>query len=356
MTVTAVSAGVVEHRLAGAGHRLAPPQDAPPLRWGVIGAGWIADVFARSVLGHTRSTVQSIASRDAHRGNLYAKKFSVPSVRSGDGAYDRLVEDPLVDAVYIATPHALHHEHALLAIAAGKPVLVEKAFTRNAAEARAVLDAARTAGVFVMEAMWTRFLPHMIEARRLVAEGVIGDVVHVSADFGGSPAYDPADRNFNPELAGGALLDLGVYPVNFVHDFLGAPAAVRAIGGLAPTGVDLRETIVLNYPSRRAMGTALSSFQVDTARLASISGTEGRIDFGHEYYRPTSFTLTRAGRREVRFTQTTELGWQFQVAEVARCVRAGTLESEVMSHSDTLEVMEVLDEARRQLGVTYPGE
>ena len=337
-------------------HRLADPLEAPALRWGVIGAGWIAEVFARSVHEHTRSRVQAIASRDAHRGHVYAGRFDVPTVRFGAGAYERLCADPDVDAVYVATPHAFHAAHALLAIAAGKPVLVEKAFTRNGAEARAVVDAARTARVFCMEAMWTRFLPHMVEARRLVAEGALGELVHVSADFGGSPAYDPASRNFDPALAGGALLDLGVYPVNLIHDFLGAPQAVRAIGALAPTGVDLRETIVLDYPRRRAMGTALSSFAADTARLATVSGTEGRIDFGHDYYGPAGFSLTRAGRRELVFRQATELGWQFQVAEVARCVSDGLLESEVMPLAATVEVMDVLDASRAQLGVVFPGE
>lgn len=347
MTIAAVQAPT---------HRIVDPMTAPALRWGVLGAGWIADVFARSVLGHTQSRIQAIGSRDAHRGNLYASTYDVPTVRFGEGAYQRLVEDPEVEAIYIATPHALHAQHALLAISAGKPVLVEKAFTRNFVEAAAVVNAARDAGVFLMEAMWTRFLPHMVEARRLVAEGALGEVVHASADFGGSPEYNPEDRNFNPALAGGALLDLGVYPVNFIHDFLGAPGAVRALGALAPTGVDLRETIVLNYPERRAMGTALSSFAADTARLATVSGTEGRIDFSHDYYAPGGFTLVREGRRELTFSQSTELGWQYQVAEVARCVRAGALESEVMPHSATLEVMAVLDEARRQLGVVYPGE
>ena len=338
------------------GHRIADPMDAPSLRWGVIGAGWIADVFARSVLGHSRSTVQAIASRDAHRGHVFASRYDVPTVRFGEGAYERVCEDPWVQAVYIATPHALHAEHALMAIAAGKHVLVEKAFTRNLGEARAVVDAARKAGVFLMEAMWTRFLPHMVEARRLVAEGYLGELVHVSADFGGSPEYDPESRNFSPELAGGALLDLGVYPVNLIHDFLGAPGSVRALGALAPTGVDLRETILMDYPERRAMGTALSSFAADTARLATISGSEGRIDFGHDYYGPSGFTLVRSGRRELVFSQQTELGWQYQVAEVARGVRSGALESAVMPHSATLEVMAVLDQARAQLGVRFPGE
>lgn len=337
-------------------HRLASPDSAPPLRWGVIGAGHIADVFARSTLTHTRSTIAGVASRDAHRSNLYAKRYGIGTVRSGDGAYERLVEDPTVEAVYIATPHAFHREHALLAIAAGKHVLVEKAFARNATEAAEVLDAARGAGVLCMEAMWTRFLPHMVEARRLIAEGAIGDVVHVSADFGGSPEYDPTSKNFDPALAGGALLDLGVYPINLIHDVLGAPEAVRAVGALAPTGVDLRETVILNYPSRRAMGTAMSTFEVDTGRFASINGTQGRIDFGPEYYGPTSLTLTRAARRAYHFEQPLDLGWQFQVAAFARTVADGRPENEIMPHRATLEVMRVMDEARAQLGVTYPGE
>lgn len=337
-------------------HRFVAPEAAPPLRWGVIGAGHIAEVFAESVLGHTQSRIVAIASRDSHRSNLYAKRHGVDTVRSGDGGYERLVEDAAVQAVYIATPHVFHRDHALLAIAAGKHVLVEKAFCRNEAEAREVVDAARDAGVFVMEAMWTRFLPHMVEARRLIAEGVIGSIVHVSADFGGSPEYDPGSKNFDPALAGGSLLDLGVYPINLIHDFLGAPEAVTAVGALAPTGVDLRETVILNYPSRRAMGTAMSTFQVDTGRFASINGTLGRIDFGPGYFGPTNFTLVRAGRRDSTFEQRTPLGWQYQVAEVARCVAEGRLESDIMPHAATLEVLRVMDEARRQLGVAYPGE
>lgn len=337
-------------------HRLASPASAPGVRWGVLGAGWIADVFARSVLGHTKSRIQAIASRDSHRSNVYARTYDVPTVRSGDGAYERLVTDDAVDAVYIATPHAFHMEHALLAIAAGKPVLVEKAFARNAIEAAHILDAARDAGVFAMEAMWTRFLPHMVESRRLVAEGAIGDVVHVSADFGGSPVYDPASKNFDPALGGGALLDLGVYPIHLIHDFLGAPDSVRAIGALAPTGVDVRETIILNYQGREAMGLALSTFEVETSRLASINGTRGRIDFGREWYGPAGFSLTRDGRKSLEFRQDVPLGWQYQVAEVARCLADGRTESAIMPHAATLDVMHVMDEARRQLGVVYPGE
>jgi predicted dehydrogenase len=316
----------------------------------------MADAFARSAHGHTRSRIVAVASRDSHHSNLYARRHGVAVVRSGEGAVERLVEDPSVQAVYVATPHSLHREQALAAIAAGKHVLVEKAFARNEAEAREVVDAARATGMFVMEAMWTRFLPHMVEARRLVREGAIGQIVHVSADFGGSPEFDPLSRSFDPNLAGGALLDLGVYPINLIHDFLGAPEAVRAIGALAPTGVDLRETVLLNYPSRRAMGTAMSTFEANTGRFASINGTQGRIDFGPSYYGPSSLTLVRAGRKDYVFDQRTELGWQYQIAAFSRCVSEGRLESDIMPHAATLDVMRVMDEARAQLGVAYPGE
>jgi predicted dehydrogenase len=336
-------------------HRLALPEVAPPLAWGVIGSGYMADAFARSVLGHTRSRIVAVASRDSHRSNLYAKRHDVPVVRSGEGAVERLVEDDSVEAVYVATPHSEHRAHALAAIAAGKHVLVEKAFARNEAEARSVVDAARAAGVFAMEAMWTRFLPHMVEARRLVEEGAIGPIVHVSADFGRGWKVDAQARQFSPDLAGGALLDLGVYPISLIHDFLGAPETVKAVGSLAPTGVDLREAVILDYPSRRAMGTAMSTFEADTGRFATINGTRGRIDFGPSYYKPTSFTLVRAGRKDYVFDQRTDLGWQYQAAEFARCVSEGRVESDVMPHSATVEVMRVMDEARSQLGVAYPG-
>ena len=348
MTATAARA-VTEHRLAS-------PASAPALRWGVIGAGWIADRFASAVTRHTASSIYGIASRDAHRARMFARTFGATAVRYGEGAYERLVDDPQVDAIYIATPHAMHLEHALLAIYAGKPVLVEKAFARNLAEATQIIEAANRHHVFVMEAMWTRFLPHMVEARRMIADGYLGDVVHVSADFGASPEYDPQSRAFDPDLAGGALLDLGVYPINLIHDVLGAPSTVRAIGALAPTGVDIRETVILDYPDRKAMGTAMSTFEVDTARLATITGTSGRIDFSHDYYGPASFTLTREGRRSFTCEPAVELGWQYQAAEVARCVAAGRIESTVMPHSATLEVMAILDQARHQLGVRYPGE
>ena len=334
------------------------PIEAPPLRWGILGAGHIASRFVTAVQLHTRSTVVAVGSRSRERGEAFAKAHGIGTghrVGTVHVGYQALVADPAVEAVYVATPHSEHREHALLAIAAGKHVLVEKAFTRNATEAAEVIEAAHAAGVFLMEAMWTRFLPHVAALHRVIERGEIGEIVHVAADFGGSPPYDPTDRNFNPALAGGALLDLGVYPIAFAQDLLGAPTTVTAVGALAETGVDVQSTVLLGFASR-AQATARSSFLADSPRTAVVVGTDGRIEVDPEFYAPTTFTVTRRDGARWRFAEPVGGGMQFEAAEVARCVADGRMESSRVSWASTLEVMRTLDAARAQLGVVYPGE
>ncbi|WP_448074019.1 Gfo/Idh/MocA family protein [Georgenia yuyongxinii] len=259
----------------------------------------------------------------------------------------------------MATPHSAHRDHALLALEAGKHVLVEKAFTRNADEALEVLDAARERHLFVMEAMWTRFLPHMVALRGLIASGALGEVLAVTADHG--QRLDTVERLLAPELAGGALLDLGVYPVSFAYDVLGAPAAVHAVGALTDVGVDAHEAVTLTYAGSRAVAVCTSNMWATTATTASVVGTEGRVDIDGPFYRPTSFTFTPFVGAPWRFEPgpgitAADGGFEFQAAEVARCVTDGRHESVDMPWRATLEVMEVLDEVRSQLGVVYPGE
>jgi predicted dehydrogenase len=270
--------------------------------------------------------------------------------------YQALVEDPEVDAIYVATPHSEHREHALLAIAAGKHVLVEKSFTRNAAEAQEVVDAARSAGVFVMEAMWTRFLPHVVALRAVLARGEIGEVVTVIADHGQAFGDMPAShRLHNPDLAGGALLDLGVYPVSFAHDVLGVPDRVQATGSLTPTGVDGQISIALGY-GERAQASLHTTLWSRTATTAVIGGTEGRIEIETDFYRPTAFTVIRGDGSWWAYDREVDGGFQYQAAEVARRVAEGATESPLMTLDNSLEVMRTMDEIRRQVGVTYPGE
>ena len=331
------------------------PMDAPPLRWGVLGAGGIAGTFVRAVRDHTAGEVVAIGSRAPERAGALAAAHGLDARAVRDG-YEALVGDDAVDAVYVATPHSHHREHALLAIAAGRAVLVEKAFTRDAAQAREVLAAAAAAGVFAMEAMWTKHLPHARAIRELVAGGAIGEVVHLAADHGQDlVGLGPDSRLLNPDLAGGALLDLGVYPLSFAHALLGAPSQVVATGSLTATGVDATVSLALAWAGG-ARATVHTTLMARTATTASIAGSAGRIDVEGDFYAPTSFTLTRDDGTSLRYGRPVDGGFQFQVAEVARCVAAGATASEVMSPSDTVEVMEVLDAARAQVGVVYPGE
>ncbi len=327
------------------------PRTAPTIRWGILGPGWIAGTFAEAVLGHTRAQLVAVGSRNNVRAERFATKYGIPTTHEG---YERLVADPQVDAVYVATPHSEHAEHALLAIEAGKHVLVEKAFTRSAAEAQRVVDAARAKGVFVMEAMWTRFLPHVAALRGAIERGEIGEVVSLSADHGQWFDVGPEHRLLNPDLAGGALLDLGVYPVSFAHDLLGVPTAVHANGRLTETGVDGQVAISLEYPGAQAL--LATTLWAKTPTTAHISGTEGRIEVAGEFYRPTSFRVIRRDGSEWTYDRPVDGGFQFQAAEVARRVAEGATESPRITLDNSLEVMRTLDTIRAQIGVSYPGE
>ncbi|WP_125773119.1 Gfo/Idh/MocA family protein [Antribacter gilvus] len=342
--------GLTDDDLAG----LAPdPQDAPPVRWGVLGAGNIASSFADGVRESTRAAVVAVGSRDLAKAEAFATAHA-PGARA-HGTYEELVSDPDVDVVYVATPHSHHHEHALLAIRAGKHVLVEKAFTRNTPEAQEVLAAAKEAGVFCMEAMWTRFLPHVAALRGVIARGEIGEVVTVSADFDIKVPYDPAHRLFAPELAGGALLDLGIYPLAFAHDLLGVPSAVTAVGTLAATGVDDHLSMVLSYDSG-AQALLHTSTRAQGPCTAVVVGTEGRIEVDNWFFTPTGFRVVRNDGATWDYEGFRGEGKQYEAAEVARRLAAGETESPRISWAATLEVMGLLDEVRRQVGVVYPGE
>lgn len=332
--------------------RTPDPRTAPPIRWGILGAGGIAGTFADAVTQHTRAQLVAVGSRNRDRAERFATAHHIPTTHVG---YRELVEDPQVDAVYVATPHSEHKEHALLAIKAGKHVLVEKAFTRNAAEAQEVFDAARSAGVFVMEAMWTRFLPHVAALHQVVDAGEIGDVLSLIADHGQLLPHDPRNRLYAPELAGGALLDLGVYPVSFAHDFLGVPDTVTAVGQLTETGVDGQVSIVLGY-GERTQASLTTTMWAKTPTVAAISGTEGFISVEGSFYAPTSFRLQRHDGRVWTFENAGRKGLQYEAAEVARRVAEGVTESPLMTWDHTLQVMRTLDEIRRQVGVAYPGE
>jgi len=337
--------------------RTPDPHDAPAIRWGVLAPGGIAHAFADAVAVGTSSSVVAVGSRSRERAQDFADEFAVPRAY---GSYEELVADPEVDAIYVASPHSEHRDHALLALEAGKPVLVEKAFTRSAAEAREVLAAADAQNLLVVEAMWSRFLPHYDVVRHVVETGLIGELVAVFADHGqrlypGGPA-----RLSQPELAGGALLDLGVYPVSFADLVLGAPSAVTASGTLTDLGVDATTTITVTG-SGGAHGVLSCTMSAVTPVTAVVAGTLARLELSGAFYGPGS-TIRLVGpdnevidERPGGLTEDVR-GFSYEAAEFARCLLAGETESPLMPHSTTLRVMETMDAVRRQVGVVYPGE
>ena len=322
-----------------------------PIRWGLLGAGGIAGIFAENLLAEGL-TVQAVAARDGARARAFADRFGIPVAHAG---YEALVEDPDVDAVYVATTHNSHAEHALLAIEAGKPVLVEKAFTVTAGQARAVADAARARGVFAMEAMWTRFLPSTDFVQERIADGSIGEVRAVITDHSQKLNPDPEGRLHNPLLAGGALLDLGVYNVSFALDLLGVPSEIVARGTLSATGVDAEVAMILTHAGGALSEGHTTMLSAGPSRAAVI-GAEGYLELDGAFYNWT--TVRRyTGRRQPAETfepHPTSRGMHFQALEVERCLREGLTESPRLTLDDSIAVMEVLDELRRQVGCVLP--
>ena len=323
------------------------------LRWGIIGTGFIAELFVTDLLANGFS-VAAVGSRTEGAAQEFAERFDIPAAHA---SYEDLVADESVDIVYVATPHPFHFANTTLALNAGKHVLVEKAFTINAKDAAAIVALAEEKHLVVLEAMWTRFLPHMARLRELIAEGVIGQVRTVIADHNQSLPSDPTHRLQDPALGGGALLDLGIYPVSFAWDILGKPTSVTAIASKTPTGVDRQTAIILGYEDGQQ---ALLHTALDTAgpNTASVIGTDGWVAIERVFYEPTAFTVyNTAGDVIERYeSQVSDRGMQYQAAEVENLVRAGALAGDILPPSETVGIMETLDEIRAQIGLVYPGE
>jgi predicted dehydrogenase len=316
-----------------------------PLRWGIIGTGSIAGTFAADLALTTSGKVVAVGSRTSEAANRFADRFGVGHRHA---SYESLVEDPEVDAVYVATPHPMHHGAARLALEAGKAVLVEKPFTMDASQARDLVETARARSVFLMEAMWTRFLPHVVEVRRLLAAGELGEIVTVVADHGHQFVEDRSSRIFAPELGGGALLDLGVYPVSFASMVLGSPDGVVARSEPAFTGVDAQTSAILSYDGG-AQAIVTCTLRANTPTRAVIVGTEARIDVDGDFYAPSSFDLVARNGEAKRYSFDHEgRGLRHQADEVARCLRAGLPESPIMPLDESIAIMATLDEIRSQ--------
>jgi predicted dehydrogenase len=321
------------------------------VRWGIVATGGIAATFAADLRLLPDAAVVAVGSRRQETADAFARELDVPRAFA---TYEELVTDDQVDAVYVSTPHPGHHDAAMLAIEAGKAVLVEKPFTMDAAEAGRLVAAARSHGVFLMEAMWTRFLPHVVRLREILAAGSLGEVTTVTAEHGQWFAHDPQHRLFAPDLGGGALLDLGIYPVSFASMVLGTPNRVTAASDPAFTGVDATTSAVLQHDGG-AQAVVTCSLRAAGVNAAAVTGTEARVEIDPVWYAPTTMRLVGPDGSVVEtFDEPVAgSGHRFQAAEVGRCLAAGLLESDVMPLDETVAIMATLDEVRRQVGLDY---
>lgn len=328
--------------------------NAHSLRWGVLAPGGIAHTQVADMRRHGMH-VDAVGSRDIARSRAFADEFGIARAY---GDYESLVADPEIDAIYVASPHPFHAEQAMLALSHGKHVLVEKAFAMNAAQARAVLDLAAERGLIALEAMWVRYLPYMRVLQDWIAEGHIGRVRSVAADRSTILSTDPAHRVRAVELGGGALLDLGVYPVAFVQGLIGAPVAIVARGRLTDTGVDAAIAAVLEYADG-TLATITTSLDTAGPNTVIVTGERGRIEvLDNAYEWPFDVRLVDSeGTQLDAFTAAHEgRGMHYQAMELENLVAQGRTRSEVMSPDDTLDVMQIMDEIRRQVGVRYPAD
>ncbi len=322
------------------------------IRWGILGAGDIASAFCGDLVHAPGHSVVAVGARVSGASDAFADRWGI---ERRHGSYVDLVEDPDVDVVYVATPHPFHHDVAMLAIEAGKAVLVEKPFTMDATQARALVTASRARGTFLMEAMWTRFLPSFVAIREVIASGRLGELVLVTAELGQWFPHDVEHRLFNGELGGGALLDLGIYPVSFASMVLGSPTRITAVSDPTTTGVDAQTSMILSDDAGRH-AVITTTLRATTPSLALISGTEARIEIEGNFYNASAFSIIgRDGSVERVAAPRVGHGLWYEAAEVGRCLRAGLTESPVMPLMESISIMETLDEVRRHIGLTYPG-
>ena len=326
---------------------------ADKIRWGILATGWIAELFVTD-LQLTGRSVTAVGSRTAASAERFAKAFNIPKAHA---SYEALAADPNVDIIYIATPHPQHVAAAKLALNAGKHILVEKPFTINATEAAEITALAAAKGLLVLEAMWTRFLPHMHRIRDIIAAGTIGEVRSITADHRQKLPDDPKHRLNDLALGGGALLDLGIYPISFTWDILGKPDSMHASATFRATGADAQVATIFHYASG-AIATTLSSSDSAGPNRACIVGSKGRIEIDRVWYEPTSFRVYASDNSLLETFNQPRIGrgMQYQAEEAEQLIAAGKIASAILSPEQTVQIMQTLDALRAQIGLKYPSE
>ena len=321
-------------------------------KWGILGPGGIARAFAKDLQLLEGHEVAAVGSRTLSNAQEFAKTFGGTAY----GCYEELVADPTVDAIYVATPHPSHKENVITALNAGKPVLCEKPFAVNAHEAREMVAAAEKNGVALMEAMWARFLPHYADVREIIASGVLGQILTVQADHGQRLADRNIPRLVEPSLAGGALLDLGIYPVSFAHMILGNPAKITASAVLTDKGVDAQTSMIFDYTDG-AQAILTTTMIEQTPCRAVVAGVNGWLEIDRTFYNPTSMRVVLFDGSVTQYPHTyTGHGLREQAEAFKKLVHSGKTQSEILTWKDTVDIMGTLDAVRSQIGLRYPFE
>ena len=324
-----------------------------PIRWGILGPGKIANKFAQGLQTIDGAVIQAVASRTASRSEEFAATYGAVSAY---GSYQELVDDPNVDVVYVATPHSYHKELVLMSIAAGKHVVCEKPMGINAAEVEEMIQAARTKGVFLMEALWTYFLPVWKKIGSWIEEGKLGEIRQFHADFSFKGVKDLSSRLYNPDLAGGALLDIGIYPIVMAYWVFGRnPSAVTSLASLAETKVDAQSAYLFQY-DHGEMAILNSSFEVHGSKEAVISGTEARVRIPLFWRAQEAILENQDGIIEHFEGPHRASGLEFEAEAAMEDIRNGKLESSVFPQADSLRLATMFDRLRKEWGVVYPGE
>lgn len=322
-------------------------------KWGILGTGGIARAFARDLTFLNNHIVAAVGSRTQEKAEEFAIEF--PGC-TAHGSYEKLVTNPEIDAIYVATPHPMHLTNTILALKAGKPVLCEKPFSINASQARAMVEASIENNVALLEAMWMRFLPHIHQVRKIITSGVLGDIISVTADHGQRLADQGIARLVEPSLAGGALLDLGIYPVSFAHMVLGVPEKVQASAVMTDKGVDASTSILFTYASG-AQAILTTTMIAQTPCRAVVSGVNGWLEIDRTFYNPTTMRVHLYDGTTTEYPSNYQgHGLREQAIEFANIVSTGKFESEYLTHKHTLEIMELMDLIRDKIGLKYPGE
>jgi predicted dehydrogenase len=324
-----------------------------PVRWGILGPGSTSQAFAAALSEADGAELVAVGSRSMERAERFATEYGVPRFH---GSYDALASDEEIDAVYICTPHAFHEEHAILCLERGKHVLCEKPIAINAAQTRRMIQAAQSRERVLMEAMWTRFLPAMERVREIIANEAIGTPRILSADFGFHAKFDPSSRLFDPHLGGGALLDLGIYPLSLASMLFGPPVHTRGLANIGETGVDEECSFIMRHASGE-MTLALASFRMDTTREAMIQGTHGWIKIHEPWWASTRITVGSRDRgEEILDLPSRGGGYTHEAEAFMELIRSGQCDSPIMPLAESLSIMETMDSLRDQWGLKYPME